>query len=62
MTLNGVLAALVGITAGCNAVLPAGALAIGALSGVLVVVATRFIEGKVDDPVSAIAVHGVCGV
>ncbi|MEM1054413.1 MAG: ammonium transporter [Bacteroidota bacterium] len=62
MTLNGVLAGLVGITAGCDAVLPGGALAIGALAGVLVVVAANWIERKgVDDPVSAVAVHGVCG-
>ena len=62
MTLNGVLGGLVGITAGCDAVAPAGALAIGALAGVLVVWATRAIErAGVDDPVSAVAVHGVCG-
>ncbi len=61
-TLNGVLAGLVGITAGCDVVGPVGALAIGGLAGVLVVVATGFIERRgVDDPVSAVAVHGVCG-
>ncbi|MEL6615499.1 MAG: ammonium transporter [Bacteroidota bacterium] len=61
-TLNGVLAGLVGITAGCDAVLPGGALAVGALAGVLVVVATGVLERRgVDDPVSAVAVHGVCG-
>ena len=62
MTLNGVLAGLVGITAGCDAVLPIGALAIGLVAGVLVVVATQALERVIDDPVSAVAVHGVCGV
>ncbi|HIG74299.1 MAG TPA: ammonium transporter [Bacteroidetes bacterium] len=62
MTLNGVLAGLVGITAGCDAVLPGGALAIGATAGMLVVVAAGLLERRgVDDPVSAVAVHGVCG-
>ena len=62
MTLNGVLAGLVGITAGCDAVLPLGALAIGGLAGVLVVWACGALERRgVDDPVSAVAVHGVCG-
>ncbi|MDR1002969.1 MAG: ammonium transporter [Oscillospiraceae bacterium] len=63
MTLNGALAGLVGITAGCDAVSPVGAVCIGAISGVLVIVAVEFIEKvlKVDDPVGAVAVHGVCG-
>jgi Amt family ammonium transporter len=61
MTLNGVLGGLVGITAGCNAVLPVGAIAIGLIAGVIVVIATQFIERRVDDPVGAVAVHGVCG-
>ncbi|OZC01784.1 ammonium transporter [Rubricoccus marinus] len=61
-TLNGVLAGLVGITAGCDVVAPIGALAVGGLAGVLVVVATGLLERRgVDDPVSAVAVHGVCG-
>ena len=63
MTLNGVLAGLVGITAGCDAVHPVGALAIGALAGVLVVIAANTLERRgVDDPVGAVAVHAVGGV
>lgn len=63
MTLNGVLAGLVAITAGCDMVSPAGALIIGLLAGVLVVVAVEFFDQtlKIDDPVGAISVHGVCG-
>ncbi|HEX2577003.1 MAG TPA: ammonium transporter [Aquihabitans sp.] len=63
MTGNGLLAGLVGITAGCAAVTPIGALIIGGAAGVLVVFAVGFFESvvKVDDPVGAIAVHGVCG-
>lgn len=63
MTLNGSLAGLVGITAGCDAVSPLGAALIGAICGVLVVFAVEFIDKvlKIDDPVGAIAVHGVCG-
>lgn len=61
MTLNGVLAGLVGITAGCDQVLPFGALAIGLTAGALVVFATEALAKVVDDPVSAVAVHGVCG-
>lgn len=63
MTGNGLLAGLVGITAGTAAVTPQAALIIGGLSGILVVFAVEFIERvtKVDDPVGAISVHGVCG-
>ncbi len=63
MTLNGALAGLVGITAGCANVSMPGALAIGATSGILVVFAVEFVERvlKVDDPVGAVSVHGVCG-
>ncbi|MDR1940937.1 MAG: ammonium transporter [Endomicrobium sp.] len=63
MTLNGVLAGLVAITAGCDAVSPLGALIIGLIAGVVVVFAVEFIDKvlKVDDPVGAVAVHGVCG-
>lgn len=63
MTLNGVLAGLVGITAGCAAVSPGGAVLIGLITGVLVVFSIEFIDKKlhVDDPVGAISVHGVCG-
>jgi ammonium transporter, Amt family len=63
MTGNGLLAGLVGITAGCAAVTPQAALIIGGLSGVLVVFAVDFFDRvlMVDDPVGAISVHGVCG-
>lgn len=63
MTLNGALAGLVAITAGCDAVSPAGAAIIGIVAGILVVFAVEFIDKKmkIDDPVGAIAVHGVCG-
>ncbi len=59
---NGVLAGLVGITAGTAAVSPWGAFIIGALAGILVVFSVFFIDRVgVDDPVGAISVHGVCG-
>jgi Amt family ammonium transporter len=62
MTGNGLLAGLVGITAGCYAVTTIGALIIGLVSGVIVVFAVSFFDKiKVDDPVGAISVHGVCG-
>ena len=63
MTFNGVLAGLVGITAPCYTVSPVGALLIGAIAGVLVVFSVLFIDRvlKVDDPVGAVSVHGVCG-
>ena len=62
MTLNGVLGGLVAITAPCAWVTTVGALAIGASAGVLVVLAANAIEKtKTDDPVSAVAVHGICG-
>ncbi len=62
MAANGMLAGLVGITAGAAAVSNVGAIAIGAGAGVLVVAAVFFFERVgVDDPVGAISVHGVCG-
>ena len=62
MTLNGALAGLVAITAGCANVSPMSAIIIGILAGVLVVAACRFLERiGVDDPVGAVSVHGVCG-
>lgn len=63
MTLNGALAGLVGITAGTAAVNNVGAAVIGALAGVLVILAVEFFDKvvKIDDPVGAISVHGVCG-
>ena len=62
MTLNGALAGLVGITAGCYTMTPAGAVMTGAIAGVLVVFSVLFFDKiRVDDPVGAISVHGVCG-
>jgi Amt family ammonium transporter len=63
MTLNGTLAGLVSVTAGCDGISPLGAVAIGLLGGVLVVFSIIFFDSviKVDDPVGAISVHGVCG-
>ncbi len=63
MSFNGVLAGLVGITAGCANVSPVGAIVIGLGAGVLVILSVEFIDKvlKVDDPVGAISVHGVCG-
>ncbi|MFR9670827.1 MAG: ammonium transporter [Rikenellaceae bacterium] len=63
LALNGVLAGLVGITAGCNLVSPAGAIAIGAICGFVMIFAVEFFDNvlKIDDPVGAISVHGVCG-
>ncbi len=63
MILNGTLAGLVAITAGCNAVTTAGSVIIGTLAGVLVVFAVIFFDKvKVDDPVGALSVHLVNGV
>ena len=63
MTLNGALAGLVGITAGCGNVDAFGSVAIGLISGIVVVLSIEFIDKKlkIDDPVGAISVHGVCG-
>jgi Amt family ammonium transporter len=63
MTLNGTLAGLVAITAGCANVTPLSAVIIGFGAGILVVLSVLFIERafKVDDPVGAVSVHGVCG-
>jgi Amt family ammonium transporter len=63
MMVNGMLAGLVAITAPCAFVDPWAAVVIGAISGVLVVVAVGFIDNRgVDDPVGAIAVHGANGL
>ena len=63
MTLNGILAGLVAITAGCDVVSPLGAILIGAAAGCLVIGSLLFIDRvlKIDDPVGAISVHAVCG-
>ena len=64
LTLNGVLAGLVGITAGCDAVDAWGAIIIGLVCGIVLVFAIEFIDRKlhIDDPVGASSVHGVCGI
>ncbi|MCX8181516.1 MAG: ammonium transporter [Candidatus Methanomethyliaceae archaeon] len=63
MTINGLLAGLVAITAGCASVSPGTAMAIGSIAGILVVFSVEFIDKvlRVDDPVGAISVHGVGG-
>lgn len=63
MTYNAALAGLVGITAGCDAVDAVGAVVIGIVCGVLVVLSVEFFDkvAKIDDPVGAISVHCVCG-
>jgi Amt family ammonium transporter len=63
MALNGALAGLVGITANCDQVPMISALIIGAVSGVLVVAGIIALDKlKIDDPVGAFPVHGICGV
>jgi Amt family ammonium transporter len=63
MALNGILAGLVGITAGADTVTWSSAILIGIIAGIIVVFAIVFIDRiKIDDPVGAISVHGLCGV
>ncbi len=63
LTLNGILAGLVGITAGCDIVSPLGSVIIGAICGIVMILSVDFIDHvlKIDDPVGASSVHGVCG-
>jgi ammonium transporter, Amt family len=62
MSLNGALAGLVAITAPCDGVSPLAAILIGLIAGTLVVLSVLFFDKlRVDDPVGAISVHGVCG-
>ena len=63
MTLNGSLAGLVAITAGCDLVSPFGAAIIGIIAGFAVVFGIEFVDKvlKIDDPVGAVGVHGICG-
>ncbi len=62
MSLNGALAGLVGITAGCANVSPTSSIIIGLIAGILVVVSVVTIDRMhIDDPVGAVSVHGVCG-
>lgn len=63
MALNGVLGGLVSITAGADAVGPWASVLMGAIGGVIVVFSILFFDKiKIDDPVGAISVHGVCGI
>jgi len=63
MMLNGAIAALVAITAACAFVAPWAAILIGFVSGIIVVVGSLFVEKiGIDDPVGAIAAHGMSGV
>jgi Amt family ammonium transporter len=63
MALNGILAGLVGITANCAAVTPTEAVIIGLIAGVIVVAGTLLLDKiRIDDPVGAFPVHGMCGV
>ncbi len=64
MTLNGTLAGLVGVTAGCAAVDPLGAICIGGICGIATTLSTEFIEKtlRVDDAVASFSVHGVSGI
>jgi len=63
MTLNGALAGLVAITAGCDMVNPVGAFCIGIIASFVVVFGVEFVDQKlkIDDPVGAFGVHGLCG-
>ncbi|WP_430973443.1 ammonium transporter [Sunxiuqinia rutila] len=63
ISLNGALAGLVAITAGCDAVDPVGAVLIGTMAGVVLPFAVEFFDKvlKIDDPVGAISVHGISG-
>ena len=63
MTINGILAGLVGVTAGCDGFSMVGAWVVGFIAGVLVVLSVAFIDSlKIDDPVGAFSVHGTCGI
>ena len=63
MILNGILAGLVGITAGADAMHTGSASIVGLIAGVIVVFSVYFFDKiKIDDPVGAISVHGVCGI
>jgi Amt family ammonium transporter len=63
MALNGILAGLVGITANCDSVTNVEAIVIGIVAGILVVLGIKLLDAlKIDDPVGAFPVHGLCGV
>jgi Amt family ammonium transporter len=63
MMANGILAGLVGITAGAGAVSNGMAILVGVIAGVVVALSVSFIDGlRIDDPVGAVSVHGTCGI
>ena len=63
MALNGILAGLVGITAGADVITPLSSIGVGAIAGALVVGSVLLIDRlRIDDPVGAISVHLVCGI
>lgn len=63
MGLNGMLAGLVGITAGAGAIAPWSAVLVGFIAGIIVVLSVICLDKvKIDDPVGAISVHGICGI
>lgn len=63
LALNGALAGLVGITAPCAVVTPGASIFIGLVAGVLVIYGIEWLNrAQIDDPVGAIAVHGLCGI
>lgn len=63
MTINGILAGLVGITAGPDVIVGGSAVVVGAIAGIIVVFSVLMFDRlKVDDPVGAISVHGICGI
>ncbi|MDT8861357.1 ammonium transporter [Alkalihalobacillus sp. MEB130] len=64
LTLNGALGGLVGITAGADSMSLISAVIVGAIAGVILIESVQFIDRKlkIDDPVGAVAVHGVCGI
>jgi Amt family ammonium transporter len=63
MAANGILAGLVGITANCDSVTNVSSIIIGAIAGVIVVLGVKMLDKlKIDDPVGAFPVHGLCGI
>ena len=62
-TVNGFLAGLVAITCPCYWVSPTGAIALGGIAGVIVVIGVEVLEYlRIDDPIGAVPVHGICGI
>jgi Amt family ammonium transporter len=63
MTINGILAGLVGVTAGCDGFSMPAAWVVGFIAGIIVVFSVAFIDSlQIDDPVGAFSVHGSCGI